>query len=227
MGPTPGLIATQQAMEVIKVVSGVGSPLTQRLLVYDALDCTFRVMKLRPRSAACAVCGDTPSIRTLADTEAFLAAGDVPCVEACVGPRLDAEARSLSITATQLQALRERRGVDGAGAADADAGAGASFVGCSSPLVLDVREEVQFAICSLPGSVNLPLRDLGGRLDYVDTLLDGEPRDSAQVVVVCRRGVDSLVAVEVLRKEGFAGAVNLFGGLQAWHKDVDPAFPLY
>jgi hypothetical protein len=34
-----------QAMEVIKVVSGVGSPLTQRLLVYDALDCTFRVRR--------------------------------------------------------------------------------------------------------------------------------------------------------------------------------------
>ena len=55
-------------METIKVLTGTGTTLSQRLLVYDAEECTFRVMKLRPRSAACAVCGDAPTIRSLADS---------------------------------------------------------------------------------------------------------------------------------------------------------------
>ena len=42
--------------------------LTDRLLVYDGEECTFRVMKLRGKRDDCAVCGRTPAIATLDDT---------------------------------------------------------------------------------------------------------------------------------------------------------------
>lgn len=32
---------------------------------------------------------------------------------------------------------------------------------------------------------------------------------------------------KLLREKGYGGAVNVRGGLDAWRKDVDPAFPKY
>jgi hypothetical protein len=51
-----------------------------------------------------------PGVVLVAPRDAFLAAGDVPCVEACMGPRLDPEARAMSITALQLRTLRASEG---------------------------------------------------------------------------------------------------------------------
>lgn len=45
--------------------------LSQRLLLYDALETTFRTIKLRPRNKECTMCGDSPTVRELADYEQF------------------------------------------------------------------------------------------------------------------------------------------------------------
>lgn len=50
---------------------------------------------------------------------------------------------------------------------------------------------------------------------------------SVPVIVVCRRGNDSQRAVDILRKRGFGGAVDVVGGLQAWAHEIEPSFPLY
>ena len=57
----PGVIGTLQATEAIKILSGIGSPLTGKLLHYDALSSGFRSIKLRS-DPECAVCGNNPSI---------------------------------------------------------------------------------------------------------------------------------------------------------------------
>ena len=44
---------------------------SQKLLLFDALEGMFRVIKLRPRQPHCAVCGDTPTITQLQDYELF------------------------------------------------------------------------------------------------------------------------------------------------------------
>ncbi|KAK9855766.1 hypothetical protein WJX84_002575 [Apatococcus fuscideae] len=62
LGVAPGIIGTLQALEAIKLLSGVGQPLTQRLLLLNCLSTSFRTFKLRDRSAACASCGDRPTI---------------------------------------------------------------------------------------------------------------------------------------------------------------------
>lgn len=46
----------------------------QQLLMFDAEDAKFRSMKLRPKQADCAVCGEKPSVTQLADYEAFCGA---------------------------------------------------------------------------------------------------------------------------------------------------------
>lgn len=69
LGVVPGVVGTLQATEALKLVAGMGEPLVGRLLVFDALDMSFRTLKVRP-SATCPVCGPAPTITTLEDSEA-------------------------------------------------------------------------------------------------------------------------------------------------------------
>ncbi len=61
LGVLPGIIGSLQAMEAIKLILGIGTPPLGRLVCYDALQTSFREIRLR-RDPACALCGDAPSI---------------------------------------------------------------------------------------------------------------------------------------------------------------------
>ncbi|AOY88588.1 molybdopterin-synthase adenylyltransferase MoeB [Marinobacter salinus] len=56
IAPLVGMIGSAQAMEAIKVISGVGKPLIGRLLILDAWEMQWREMKLA-RDPECPVCG--------------------------------------------------------------------------------------------------------------------------------------------------------------------------
>jgi molybdopterin/thiamine biosynthesis adenylyltransferase len=56
VGAVPGVVGSLQAMEAIKVLLGIGAPLTNRLLTWDALKMTFRVIPLS-RDPNCRLCG--------------------------------------------------------------------------------------------------------------------------------------------------------------------------
>lgn len=62
----PGIIGTFQALEAIKVILKAGEPLVGRLSLFDSLDMRFREVKLR-RDPTCPLCGDHPSITSVAD----------------------------------------------------------------------------------------------------------------------------------------------------------------
>lgn len=47
LGALPGVVGTLQALEVIKLVTGIGEPLVGRLLLYDALGARFDIMRYR------------------------------------------------------------------------------------------------------------------------------------------------------------------------------------
>lgn len=70
LGILPGVIGVIQATEAVKLIVGQGEPLIGRLLLYNALDMSFRTLKLR-RDKNCPVCGDRPTITQLIDYEAF------------------------------------------------------------------------------------------------------------------------------------------------------------
>src|SRR4029077_19719696 len=57
LGVLPGIIGSIQAMEAIKIILGLGDPLVGRLLVYDALEESFRTLKFR-RDQNCPTCGE-------------------------------------------------------------------------------------------------------------------------------------------------------------------------
>jgi adenylyltransferase/sulfurtransferase len=64
LGILPGIIGTIQATETVKIIIGKGRTLSGRLLLYNALDMTFRELKLRPNP-------ERPVIEKLIDYEQF------------------------------------------------------------------------------------------------------------------------------------------------------------
>lgn len=86
LGVLPGLIGTMQALEAIKVITGIGQPLLGKLLHVDTLSMRFRTLALR-RDPDCLVCGSKPVITQPIDYEGFCgipkgpaAASDVPAM---------------------------------------------------------------------------------------------------------------------------------------------------
>jgi molybdopterin/thiamine biosynthesis adenylyltransferase len=70
LGILPGIIGVIQAIEVVKLILGIGESLSGRLLLFDALEMKFREVRVR-RDPACPVCGDHPTIHELIDYEEF------------------------------------------------------------------------------------------------------------------------------------------------------------
>ncbi len=122
-------IGSIQVNEAIKLVTGVGQTLLGRLMIYDALEMTYRQVKIR-KDPNCAVCGENPTVTELIDYEAFCGTISDEAAEA---------ARDSTITVLQLKDMLDARE-----AGDDD------FV------LIDVREPNEFEIVSIPGAILIP-----------------------------------------------------------------------
>lgn len=60
-GAVAGVLGTLQATEVLKEILGLGTPMVGRLLLYDALDQTFRTVQTA-KDPGCPLCGENPTI---------------------------------------------------------------------------------------------------------------------------------------------------------------------
>ena len=129
LGVLCGTIGSLQVTEAIKVLTGIGDPLVGRLMVYDALDMAFRVVKVR-KDPQCAVCGEHPTVTELIDYEAFCGTISDEAAEA---------ARDSTISVLTLKEMLDarERGDD-------------DFV------LIDVREPHEREIVEIPGSILIP-----------------------------------------------------------------------
>lgn len=75
-GALPGVIGSLLAAEAIKHLVGLGETLSGRFVHYDALSSSFHTIRLK-RNPACPSCGEHPSIRELADYDAFCGAAQL------------------------------------------------------------------------------------------------------------------------------------------------------
>lgn len=66
LGAVAGMLGTIQTAEVLRFLIGKGELLTNRILIFNALDMKFRQVAFK-RDPDCAVCGDYPLITTLVD----------------------------------------------------------------------------------------------------------------------------------------------------------------
>jgi adenylyltransferase/sulfurtransferase len=99
LGILPGVIGTIQATEAVKLIIGVGEPLINRFMIYDALRMRFRELKLQ-KDPECPVCGENPTVTELIDYEQFC--GVVPAATT------DADA-SDDTTVEELKGRLDRR----------------------------------------------------------------------------------------------------------------------
>ncbi|MQM27524.1 adenylyltransferase/sulfurtransferase MoeZ [Glycomyces albidus] len=96
-------IGSIQVTEAIKLLTGTGDPLVGSLMVYDALEMTYRKIKVR-KDPNCAVCGPNATVKELIDYEDFCGSVSDEAAEAVVGS---------TITPRELEAwIKEGRDID-------------------------------------------------------------------------------------------------------------------
>ena len=88
-------------------------------------------------------------------------------------------------------------------------------------LLLDCREPNENQLVQIAGSVLFPMREIPQRLAEL------EAHKAGRVVVHCHHGGRSQRVTEFLRAQGFDGAQNMAGGIDAWALEVDPTLPRY
>jgi hydroxyacylglutathione hydrolase len=82
------------------------------------------------------------------------------------------------------------------------------------PLILDVRNDAEYAGEHIPGSLHIPYGELAGRFDEL-------PQDQP-IATICRGGKRSGLAASILQREGFAGVVHVGQGVGAWRQAGQP-----
>lgn len=87
------------------------------------------------------------------------------------------------------------------------------------PVLVDVREPWELAICGLPGAVGLPMNEIPVRAATLDR--------AADTVVICHHGARSFQVGMFLERSGFGRVYNLLGGVDAWAREVDPSMAVY
>lgn len=140
LGILPGTIGTLQATEALKLVLGIGEPLIGKLLLYNALEMSFDLIKLK-KNPKCKACGPNPSVTKLIDYNQF-----------CGVPGLNRESGSAGagwdISAAELAARLKDE---------------------PPPFLLDVREPHELEISAIAGATLIPLGQLASRLSELDT----------------------------------------------------------
>ena len=79
-------------------------------------------------------------------------------------------------------------------------------------LVLDVREDKEFAAGHIPKARHIPLGQLSGRLQELEKF------KAKPILVTCRSGQRSARACRLLKKSGFETVYNQAGGIVAWQR---------
>lgn len=214
IGPVVGVMGVLQALEAIKVITqeveqkGDEKKKTNNMLLFSALtDTPFRSVRMRGRRSDCAACGDASDL-TLERLKSSM-----DYVQFCgVKEPVKLLKPDERITAEDYARIaKEQR----------------------DHVLIDVREKEQFGLCSIPGSINIPITRFMSHRPEKGQVPEWFPEvisPSSPVYLVCRVGNDSQTAAQKLKDMGldrdgerFIGDIN--GGLMAWRNAIDPSIP--
>jgi adenylyltransferase/sulfurtransferase len=90
----------------------------------------------------------------------------------------------------------------------------AMMAGPSAPMLIDVREPIEWNGGRIGGADLIPLRDLPARLDEIEA--------GREIVCYCASGARSAHAAKILRDAGWASVRNLAGGIRRWAQEGMP-----
>lgn len=237
LGPVVGTMGVLQALEAIKVLtkdlcaSGntSTSPDPPSLLIFSAYASPmFRTIRLRARKPKCAVC----SVHATVTTE-VLSSGSLDYVQFCG-----------TINSADVLSPNERISADNYAKIRLEVN---PFTGLEpskdSHILVDVREKVQFDLCHLEGSVNIPFSTVSSTPNNITAEKEAESSEASWVselrqhsdkpiFVVCRLGNDSQITVKKMKELGLSNGGqrwigDIRGGLRAWRSNVENDFPEY
>ena len=83
------------------------------------------------------------------------------------------------------------------------------------PLLVDVREDAEWAAGHLPGALHIPLGELPQRLQEIPS--------QSHAVFICRSGGRSMAACQMALRANIRSPANLEGGMLAWAAGIDPS----
>ncbi|MBP9712615.1 MAG: sulfurtransferase [Sterolibacterium sp.] len=87
------------------------------------------------------------------------------------------------------------------------------------PVLVDVREPWEFALCHIDGAMAMPINSIPSRCGELDA--------DAETVLICHHGQRSQQIALFLERQGFTQVTNLAGGVADWARQVEPAMPSY
>ncbi len=125
-------IGSIQVNEAIKLITGIGDPAVGQLVIYDALELSWRKLKVR-KDPNCALCGDHPTVTELIDYDTFCGAVSEEAADAAAGS---------TISVVQLEHMLKERAE-----------------GAREFVLIDVREPNEYEINKIPDSVLIPKGD--------------------------------------------------------------------
>lgn len=86
--------------------------------------------------------------------------------------------------------------------------------GNKPPQLVDVRTPDENRQVRIPGSRLIPLQELGNRM--------GEMDKNKPLIVYCRSGSRSSMALSLLKDNGFSNTAHISGGIMAWSRNGLP-----
>ncbi|KAK5982751.1 Adenylyltransferase and sulfurtransferase MOCS3 [Trichostrongylus colubriformis] len=204
LGPVVGVIGSLQALEVLKIAAGLAPNYASKLYLFDGSCGRSRTIQLRHRNKQCDVCGDKPTITELIDYAAFCGSGACDKIQ-----NLSVLSPDDRVSVTEYANIRAS----------------------GSPILLDTRPPHEFAIASLDEAKNITLDEVR-QLDTASINerlgLTSAGDHPEEVFVICHRGNDSQLAVEILKKKLHSLRIrDVRGGYEAWANEVDNDFPRY
>lgn len=179
--------------------------MSDRICLYDALECGFMRIKKPQKQPRCPICGPERNINSMTDSfEASSSARGPSCSELASFVNLPA---SQQVSVEEFDLIRQRG---------------------DAHILLDVRVPEQFEICSLEGAINIELSQLETKV----ARLEEESAGRVPVFCICRRGIASAEATQVLNEMRpthtlLHSVTDIKGGLDAWRRRVDETFPKY
>ena len=99
-----------------------------------------------------------------------------------------------------------------------------SLAAGNKPILLDVREPLEFATLRIPGSINVPrgVLEQSCEWDFDETVAALAEGRAQEIVVICRSGSRSVLAADMLLRMGFTNVVSLKTGVRGWSDYEQP-----
>ena len=82
-------------------------------------------------------------------------------------------------------------------------------------ILLDVRNIEEVLFSKINSSLHIPMNEISNRINELDK--------DKEIIVQCKSGKRSAKVCQFLMQNNFSNVKNLYGGILAWSREIDPS----